>query len=366
MRFPTYQDLSAEQDEINNLPLRGSYLISGPPGTGKTVMALYRAQMIASRGRTVRLLMHGKLLSQYTAGVVEGLGVDGVVTTFHSWLWAWCRSNWGMSTPQLARYVPDWSKILDLALERPPKKDAMSALLVDEGQDLPPLFYLFARTIADGVTVYADENQRITDQNSTLDEIRQRVRPDSEHRLTRNYRNTREIARVARHFYTDVETGMPDVPDRSGPMPTLTAHPRLHESAQQIATYARNFRRQQIGVLVPNSKLLKKYVSRLAAALPDDTRLQYYLAKEEGLEIDFDEPGVTVANWGSAKGLEFDAVFLPELQDIRRELDDPTLTMELYVLCSRARERLFLSYSGDGSPAILSILPMDDLDTPHE
>ena len=362
MRFPTYQDLSEEQDEINNLPLRGRYLVTGPPGTGKTVMALYRAQMISSRGEPARLLMHGRLLSQYTAQVVESMDIDGAVSTFHSWIGRWCRTNWNRNMPSLAPYVPDWQTIIDLAISKPPASASMPHLLVDEGQDMAPEFFMFAKGIARGVTVFADENQRITDQNSTLEEIRARIRPDAELRLTRNYRNTREIAVVAGHFFSDTETGIPGLPDRAGPKPRLQAHPRLHDSIQQIVNYARNFRRQQIGVLVPNTRLLKSYRNRLAASLPDETRLDYYDSREPGLEVDFDTPGVTVVNWASAKGLEFDAVFLPELQDVRRELDDPILRMQLYVLCSRARDRLFLSYTGPGTPAIVSILPLTDMD----
>src|SRR3954453_13962495 len=135
MRFPTYQDLSEEQDEVNNLPLNGNYLLTGPPGTGKTVMALYRGQMISERGEPVRLLMHGRLLSQYTAQVVEALGMDGSVTTFHSWIGPWCRTNWGRNMPALGPYEPDWATIIDLAIARPPATDAMPHLLVDEGQD---------------------------------------------------------------------------------------------------------------------------------------------------------------------------------------------------------------------------------------
>ena len=363
MRFPTYQDLSEEQDEINNLPLKGNYLVTGPPGTGKTVMALYRGQMISERGESVRLLMHGKLLSQYTSQVVEDLGMDGAVTTFHSWINKWCWATWRCKLPQVAPYQPDWTKIIDLAIERRPEQDAMPNLLVDEGQDMRPEFFMFARSIARGLTVFADENQRITEQNSTLEEIREKVRPELELELTRNYRNTVEIATVAARFHQGTDDDLPELPtDRKGRKPSLNAHPRTHESAQQIANYATNFKRQQIGVLVPNKKIQTTYLNRLAAALPPDVPLQHYVSGGKGPAVDFTKPGVTVVNWASAKGLEFDAVFLPELQAVTRALDDPTLLMELYVLCSRARERLFLSYAGEGIPAIVSILPLLDME----
>ena len=33
LKLPSYQQLSKEQDAIYNLPLTGSYLVMGPPGT---------------------------------------------------------------------------------------------------------------------------------------------------------------------------------------------------------------------------------------------------------------------------------------------------------------------------------------------
>ena len=85
MRLPTYQELSKEQDAIYTLPLAGSYLISGPPGTGKTIVALYRTKMLHDKGQNARLLMHSRLLSQYTLSAISQLGISGSVDTFHSW-----------------------------------------------------------------------------------------------------------------------------------------------------------------------------------------------------------------------------------------------------------------------------------------
>jgi len=363
VKLPTYQDLSKEQDAVNNLPMRGNYLVTGPPGTGKTVMALYRCKMLSEREEPARLLMHGNLLSQYTNHAVEELGIDGTVSTFHKWMWSWSKTTWGKTPPQLAPYVHDWQTIVEWAIAKPPEKDTMPHLLVDEGQDMPEKFYVFARSAARQLTVFADENQRIKEENSTLQEIRDRVRPDFEAKLTRNYRNTIQIARVASAFYRGAPTGIPELPDRAGPRPMLNRHAKMTHSVQQVVDFATNFRRQHIGVIVPNNKVMKKYVNRLATHLPDQIPVQFYRSGEMVPSVvDFSRTGVTVVNWASAKGLEFDTVFLPELQDQNQNLEDPTLHMQLYVLCSRARERLFFSYSGDGEPAIIKLFPMEHIE----
>ncbi len=79
-------DLTDNQRAVIELPLKESHLITGPPGSGKTVMALYRAQALSRMGEPIKLLMFNKLLSLYTSGALSGIGVDdGSVSTYHSW-----------------------------------------------------------------------------------------------------------------------------------------------------------------------------------------------------------------------------------------------------------------------------------------
>lgn len=358
MRLPTYQDLSKEQDAVNNLPLTGRWLVTGPPGTGKTVMALYRSKMVSDAGSKPLLLMYGKLLSAYTKQAVHTLGIKGFVHAFHQWWWHFCRRVWRRSAPQIEKYHYDWDEIANWQIKHPAPRKEIPSLLVDEGQDLPPMFFNFARLLAKELTVFADENQRISEHNSTLEEIRRAIKPDGEHRLTRNYRNTRQIAEVAAHFFADVETGLPELPDRSGPPPVLRAFEKRGQSVQQVANYATTNRHQQIGVMVPTQKLVKSYVNGLATR---GIEAGSYIAGGDVEAVHFAGPGITVVTWASAKGLEFDCVFVPELQANWLPIDSPILRMQLYVLCSRARERLFLSWTGAGEPEILALMPFEKL-----
>src|SRR5687767_14045769 len=112
MKLPSYQQLSKEQDAINDLPLEGSYLVTGPPGTGKTVMALYRTQMLTKSAASVQLLMHSRLLSQYVQSAVDDLDLDRSVRTFHSWFYRFYREVYGQAPQQLEKWVYLWPEIL--------------------------------------------------------------------------------------------------------------------------------------------------------------------------------------------------------------------------------------------------------------
>jgi superfamily I DNA/RNA helicase len=360
MRLPSYQDLSKEQDRINNLALDDSFLVTGPPGTGKTVMALYRASMLQAKRRQVALLMHGRLLTQYTKSAVSELLIDGSVSTYDRWLTDFFWRHHGRSVPSHRPWQYDWGEALRIVNASPPPPKECPDLIVDEGQDLPKEFFVLARLVSKNLTVFADENQRLRDTNSTLDEIRSYglFSSDHCHALTRNYRNTREIASLAATFYTGLETGVADLPTRSGDLPVVMRHHNLDATVEFVRNFESANSDLEIGVIAPTESIRE----RIVRSLGDDTinPVQTYFRKrgETPNELEFDSPGIKVINHQSAKGLEFDAVFLPALHEVR----DPaslSVRMRMYVLTSRARDALFLSYWTASPPPIVEAIPSD-------
>lgn len=360
MKLPPYEDLSGDQDDAINLPLQGRFLIAGPPGSGKTVVALYRAQMVKKSRRRPVVMTFSRLLLQFMQPWTEDLLLDGSVTTFHSWLWSFYRANYRKRPPTLTKFGPDWQQVIKQFSDQPPTRALPDHLIVDEGQDLCREFYFATNQVCASITVLADENQRIVETQSTLRNIEAFARTTRTVHLKRNYRNTREIAAVAAHFYTGLRTGVPDLPDRSGPKPVLTAHAGRHDEADAIARFAASHADQSIGVLVPGIETRL----RLAHLLQDapGVRVQQYIGSQgaDAEALDFSEPGITVATYRSAKGLEFDTVFLPCLDQVADEGESTMMTF--YVLCSRPRRELFLSYAGQGSPAFAKALPRHLMD----
>ncbi len=357
MKLPAYQELSKEQDKVYNLPLDKSYLVSGPPGTGKTVMALYRAHMYRDRDRRCRILMYSRFLSQYVESAVDELDLQSQVTTFHSWTWNFYISQYHHRPPQIEDYVNDWQKIVTRVLSDPPPVKAKPYIIIDEGQDLPADFYMVIPHLSRAVTIFADENQRISERQSTLDDIRTKSQIDNELTLAKNYRNTREIAEVARAFYTGPEDELPELPDREGRPPVVQRTDGLDDFVDFVINFESIYSDLDLGILTQTRNLQRRIQRRLEG----DTKnpVQYYRreAGQSPPQVNFDKPGVRLVTFASAKGLEFDVVFIPELQQVNLDPQDPSTKMKLYVLTSRARKELFVCYSGSERPPLLNLFP---------
>ncbi|HVU56083.1 MAG TPA: 3'-5' exonuclease [Puia sp.] len=352
MRLPSFRELSVEQDKIYNLPLTSNYLISGPPGTGKTVIALYRASMYKKQRKMPVLLSRSRLLSSYIEDAAESLEIEGLIKTYNSWVYTTYWKYFQEKPPQIEDYVFDWKAItpklyMKIMADRP-------CLLIDEGQDLPPDFYASASLMSENLTVFADENQRITDTQSTFEDIRRSAGIQIEHKLTRNYRNTRQIAKVAACFYAGLPNGIPDIPDKEGPSPIIQNTKGLDDAISLICRFEKNYSHFQIGVFTKSIEFQQILLRRLEGRTKNP--VEFFRAGVAKLP-DFKTAGIKLISFASAKGLEFDAVFLPEMQYINMDMQMLENKMLFYVLLSRAREYLYMLYSGTGMPAVLELIP---------
>jgi superfamily I DNA/RNA helicase len=322
-------------------------------------MALYRSRMITRQGEKAALMMYGRLLSQYTAQAVKKLGIEGVVHTYFSWWAQFCWEHWDeYPTTKENGGAPDWPAIANLFLERPVEPEALPYLLIDEGQDMSKYFYAFAGQLATHLTVFADENQVLWEAHSRLADIRNALDLDGEYALKQNYRNTKQIAAVAAHFYCGGPTGIPEPPTETGEEVQLWAFANLADEAGLVANLATTHADERVGVLVPRIDDVHDFV---AALKEHGVNAQWYTSTPSGPgpKVDFTRPGVIVTTWKSAKGLEFERVVIGQLQSYWLKRDDPGVRMQLYVLASRARYRLIFSYTGTEVPLVARMLPDD-------
>ena len=357
VRLPAFEDLSKEQDLIYNLDLDGNYLVTGPPGTGKSVMALYRAQVLTFDDREPALLMYNNVLQQYTEQAADSarsrrlrhdLPQLDLALLARALQAAATDAGGQLLRPRLGRDDQQF-------FASPPDPGTLADLLVDEGQDLSLGFFRLARFFAKNITVFADENQQLSDQNTTLDEIAKAIRADEQLELRRNYRNTAEIAAVAAKYYSGTPTGIPDPPTRHGEKPTLRQYDTDADLADFVARYVKARTNLTIGIACENKRMQYRLFRLLEERkLPVPVQM-YVSGNKQHKTLDFDVPAVTIVNFSSLKGLEFDTLFVPELQQHSADPTSAATRMMFYVVMSRARDELHLSYSGSGGlPPILS------------
>lgn len=285
-------------------------------------------------------------------------------------------------------YSIDWSAVRDHVLTHDTliTDEALSigSLLVDEGQDFPVGFYktmslLSSLGKARGVAhplqcfVLADENQQITEQNSTLDEIASSLRIAPEHRYTLldNFRNTREIAELARSFFADVGV-LPRLPSRVGSVPTLELAARPETCIEAIRIWLSNHPDKEVGVLVFRNER-REAVHRELVRVLGGMRNRRIVVQTYSWASRRDHPVgslvfdhgdvVTVLNLASCKGLEFDAVFVIDPGDTRIGPDGPDrFKMQMFVATSRAREHVaIIDTSTNAAPAFLAYMPDDSV-----
>lgn len=383
MRLPGRSELSPEQERIFlEAPLDGAVLITGPPGTGKTVLAILRAFILSRKKSKFSVVMYNKVLESYTSKALESIGVGSNVNTWHSWVYQWWSSSTGRRMPRIKDYVYDFDQALRIYSENQDdyqEKIGWGHLIVDEGQDFPPQFYRLigyilltwdvSRGETPSITVLADQHQRLEqDRHSDLQEISSNLFISEDHKfnLNVNFRNTFEIASLARYFFVGSSSELPELPaDRHGKIPELRRFLNFTEEVQFITRYAKNNDDQDIAVFVTRADEQERVFQLLESSLSGvGLKLQMYSTVNpvwcNSSLLDFGSKGsVTVLTDKSCKGLEFDAVFIPQLNRFRiAGVEEDFVKMKLYVMSSRARSYLAFSYSDSkDDPEILKLMP---------
>ncbi|KUN22128.1 hypothetical protein AQJ23_29215 [Streptomyces antibioticus] len=343
---------SAQRDCLDALPLTGNHVVSGPPGSGKSLLAAHRAVHLSLTGRPTFLISRSNLLRQLLRGTLQGLTVPGAPVDAATG-YTWIHRHFGHDAPRAEDGWFDWTELTRRAAATLGEDDAATPhLVIDEGQDLPQGFYRLVRLAAASVTVFADECQRLTETNSTLAEITDALgRSTARVEITGNHRNTREIASLAEHFRTG--GSRPEIPLRSGALPVVRHYAAVKDLADDIAAMAGRQPRQRIGVIVNRLPTAADLMRRLErAGLAHEPQL-YSSAASSGRyrDLDLARPGVVLVHRASAKGLDFDTVVIADAES--DSADDPTsatVRMAYYVMITRARERLVLGWQGSRLP----------------
>lgn len=291
--------------------------LSGGPGTGKSVVSLWRH--ISNYQKSKR-----SLLLTYT-------------TTLKEYLKACCRlqsTNAAMNVGTLYRNRPvsKWDEII-----------------VDEAQDMSNDYYT---DLTSPVSYGADDSQILYPEHcSTQSDLRSIFPNNVRYILDKNFRSTQQIMRFSKQAFPNASIPMTTIIGLSnnvGEKPVLliyNGNRNLQNDAIERVINSYKANDHNIAILVP----LKSDVIAFENVL-DNKRIDYSVYYEDRDRFPKGCEGIKnvhLTTFKSAKGLEFDTVIIPNFQNY----DNNTLRVikwqDYYVACTRARSNLYLISSHD-------------------
>ncbi len=269
----------------------------------------------------------------------------------HSFVWKdfWNRTKQTPPHQPDDSYSYDWPAILSIARKSSRATRTRQHMVVDEGQDLPVGFFEYAsRHVAQTMTVFADEDQAVGQRHTSLEQIKSAAGLANPVILRTNHRNRPEVARLAEHFHGGRIPAATVRRSNSGELPELLRLSGLEKASERIATWFLN-RGGTVGVIVSSNEVGSSLHSKLANKLRGRRVDSYDSNRKNEDSIDILRPGVTVLNKRSVKGQEFDTVFIVELESFLPCANEPG-RRAMYMMCSRARDHLFLVCGPDDLP----------------
>lgn len=337
----------------------GHRVIRGVAGSGKTVILLHRARMLANLlpGKQILVTCYTKSLASVLKAELSDLPNVDVIhidVLLH---------NAVTSAGMLASGErPDWDRLPADALEairrREPRR--YRAVLVDEAQDFDTdrlrfcveLLETEAPDVEGDLVIVADSAQNIFRRNFRWKDAGIKAQGRTQI-LRTNYRNTRQILEFAYRFLiadgaAEADPELDDeaaiIPaessERDGPDPGVvfvaTSRDELEAIVEQVrAWYRPDLRPRSIAVLLPGQANGKAIVSRLRAA--DIPVFWTHEEKKSKDLIGSTDEAVVVSTIASAKGLEFPRVVVAGLGS-RVPYEDARKV--LYVAFTRAIDEL--------------------------
>ena len=349
--------LSRSQIQINALPIDKNYVTAGGPGTGKTLLALLRAKKVVeglkNEGNSdpnVLFIVYNRPLQNYLRNNISAIGMQGhQASTYHSWLYNKIYKG-NVKYVQERPYNFIWEKVIqDLKGDRNPNLDHV---IIDEAQDLPLSLVETLCDISANYTIFIDNNQSISEDANllTFNDAKRIINdPYKIFVLNENHRNSQAIIDFSQIFLPLGDIA-PIAVNKEGRKPVLERYENIDHYAQRIVLYAANNPDQNIAVVMPDPQD-RQAIYNLISKYGGDA--DQYIDNQETPNFDPDSSKIKIFTYKTHKGLEFDVVFLPELQNKYFKIETESRKNQFMVAVTRAKERLFLGVCDDNSDSYI-------------
>ncbi len=313
-------ELDDYQVKIINKRTDNSFIVKGCAGSGKSILALWKAKQIQDESRgTYKFIVFTKALMQYMSDGVRQIGINANNVDHH---WSW--EN---------------------------RKGCPSAdyIIVDEAQDFSKEDILkFKSKARKALLLYGDSAQQLykflkKKKPVSMEEIAVITGFQTE-QLVYNHRLPKKVARLA-EYISDIDDDLEGRCKEEGQeKPKILYYNSLESQLDAISDIIKNRNFEDVGILFRNNddvaeayKYLKYKGLNIEARFNDKTNY-----RNSKMSLDFDSDNPKLMTYHSSKGLQFEAVFIPDCACSGNDDRSP-----LYVALTRTYRSLYIMHSGN-------------------
>lgn len=299
-----------------------AFALGGGPGTGKSVVCLWRhiRNYVTGTKRSL-LLTYTKTLEHYLKLSASTKNQDSATNIN--------RTLWWTSHPNLHRQYDE--------------------IIIDEGQDVFIDRYEIIKNHSNSISYGADEFQSLYLNKDQLNQLFSWFRSNfnnEEYTLTKNFRNSKEILVFTRSVFPNIL--IPQYAINEATVTNLKPIVKIigwddEKELESIMSIINDFAgdTHNIGILVPSQNMVNSYYDRIKNELEGNLECSKYQGDMEefaGLS------GIHITTYKSAKGTEFDTVIMPKFDSFDWFIANTGNTSEndYYVAFTRTKTNLFL------------------------
>jgi len=371
--------LDIQQEQIATTMGEGHRLFYGVAGSGKTLILLARAKILANQIDTNKILIlcFNKVLTAYLRSLINQ--VDNPVYQekisvqhFHGWAKSVIgslpnRSCYPENESGNRQYDEDVSHALQRKIDTLTLAEKWDAILIDEAHTFESSWFnCCVNALKDpdnsNLMIVADGTQSLYQRKKfTWKSVGVKAVGRSR-KLTQNYRNTQEIVSAAWAVVSsDVENDQ-EIENLDATFPLVKPQDCLRKGKVPILKTMKSSQQQNEILIGDIQKCLANYQPHELAIIYrclrekesnnfhdlknqlTDLNIPFYNISQNKSDFNIQEPGIRIVTAKSSLGLEFKVVFIIWVQTFG--INEAESKTELYVAMTRAQEELYLYGSG--------------------